>query len=136
MLLQEVFNQPAKWKYIKNNSNFVSAKFYVGDLGFTFVASTVNDDLDNMWEVEFKIGLPDSYGKSGTGNQHHVFATVIDIMKDFMEQHLPEVIVMMAEEPNRMQLYLRMFKVLLPNWKIKTDRDVIYAYSPSYKGEA
>jgi hypothetical protein len=130
MLLNELFNQPTKWDYITNDKTIVEAKFFINDMRYTFAARTV--DTDTMWEVEFTIGLPDSFGKSGTGHQQQVFATVFDIMKDFIKQHSPEVMVMTAEEPNRMKLYLRMFKVLLPNWRIETDRDAIYAYNPNY----
>jgi hypothetical protein len=129
MLLNELFKQPVGWKYTTNAPNIVEARFYIGGLGFTFVARTV--DTDKMWEVEFTIGLPDSFGKSGTGHQQQVFATVFDIMKDFIKQHSPEIIVMTAQEPNRMKLYLRMFKTLLPDWKIETDREIIYAYNPN-----
>lgn len=135
MLLSEVFNQPVKWKYIKDTSDIVLAKFMVGDLGYTFRAAVVDTSPETTWDVDFRIGLPDEYGVSGTGYQQQVFATIIDIMSDFITNHSPKIITLKAEEPNRMQLYLRMFKRLLPTWEVKVDRIRIWIYHPSIKGK-
>ena len=50
------------------------------------------------------------YGKTGTGNQYVVFATVIDAMKQFTQKYGYDHIRIVAEEQNRQRLYKRMIK--------------------------
>jgi hypothetical protein len=47
----------------------------------------------------------DTFKISGTGDQFRVFATVQDIVKDFIIKHDPDLIAFSAAEPSRRRLY-------------------------------
>jgi len=141
MLLYEVFNQPKKWQWVRQSHTSTTALFQIGNILYEFNAELLwgqTDDDDNsipdMWYLSFSPAeeqeYKNAYGKTGTGNQQQVFATVIDIIRDFMNEYKPQSMTMSAEEPNRKTLYIKMLKKLLPNWNISFDGDHIIVKHP------
>jgi len=67
------------------------------------------------WDLYFSISATsmkelgkddsDTFKISGTGDQFRVFATVQDIVKDFIIKHAPDLIAFSAAEPSRRRLY-------------------------------
>lgn len=83
------------------------------------VMETLNELRENAKIIRVEFSLQDpmghgyydtKFGKTGTGNQYVVFATVIDAMKIFTQKYGYDHIRIVAEEPNRQRLYRRMIK--------------------------
>lgn len=65
-----------------------------------------SDDWDRGW------------GITGTGNAFKVFATLTEIIREFVEQKQPEYITFSAKEPSRQRLYNRWSKTLAGNKEV------------------
>jgi hypothetical protein len=140
MLLYEVFDQPDEWKVTDHQDDFLEVVFTIGSIGYTFRASAVHDNEGDMiqpphFDIEFYAQVPSeknpdkSYGVTRTGNQQRLFATVVDIMREFIKEYNPDVISLSAKEPSRMKLYQRMLSTLLPDWRVLTNGTYIKAFN-------
>lgn len=131
--LNELFSNDVNWKWTFRGTEEVEADFTVGDIPYKFYAfadSAIVDDEDNdiwnVWGVEFRLaGTRDRnkrFGLSGTGNASLVMATVVDIMRNMLEDR-PYItkLVFSAKEESRQGLYKRMVQRLLPAWDVRQD---------------
>ncbi len=134
MLLNEVFDQPYRWKTISDGKWQYSAGFQVED-GAVYMVSGYLQDVNKKptWEFGFtrmKRGEDTSYKVTNTGNQQHIFATIVDIFRTFIADRNPDRIAFDAIEPNRKKLYIRMVKQLLPNWNVAIEANTITITNP------
>ena len=122
MLLRELFDKPTPYEWTSKDPHQWTAEFEINNIKYEFVAYIPNpypeEDDEVEIEIEFFHRLPNgapTFKVSGVGNQHQVFTTVVDIIKDLIDQTKPDVIIYSATEPNRARLYHRMLTRLLPN---------------------
>jgi hypothetical protein len=142
--ITEIFDKPYPWHW---KSQYSRASFTI-DSGLkykVFFSRMYGGRYDDGVPMdEFTFGLderPDEsnpaaieklYSITGTGDQFKVFATVIDILKTYLNSQHPTVLYFSAKEPNRKRLYRHFFKMassILPSkwdtqlWK---DRSIEY----------
>jgi len=119
--LNEVLNNPYKWELDTQNTDphVILYKFKT-DSGLEYEVQIPRSGMGGKltrkdWELSFsidfdyleKIGkhVRDAFKLSGTGNQFRIFATVQDILKNFIDNHDADLISFSAEEPSRRRLY-------------------------------
>jgi len=117
--LNEVLNNPYEWKLVRTTIHNIEYRFttdsgivYVVGLGRLGEATRLTS---KDWDLYFSISEnnmkelgkddSDTFKISGTGDQFRVFATVQDIVKDFIIKHDPDLIAFSAAEPSRRRLY-------------------------------
>ena len=112
MKLLEVLNKPAKWKWFKTNWREWIALFIIEDNKYVFKAET--DDMDR-YQITFEIrgtgGKPHDISK--TGSEFKVFATVAEILNEYLKKVEPDVFWFSAKEPSRAKLYDRFAKLIV-----------------------
>ena len=117
--LNEVLNNPYEWKLVRTTIHNIEYRFTT-DSGIVYVVGLgrlgENTTLTSKdWDLYFSIsedslkqlGKDDSnmFKITGTGDQFRVFATVQDIVKDFITKKKPNAIEFSASEPSRQRLY-------------------------------
>jgi len=117
--LNEVLNNPYEWKLVRTTMRNIEYRFTT-DSGIVYVVGLgrlgENTKLTSKdWDLYFSISEnsmkelgkddSDTFKISGTGDQFRVFATVQDIVKDFIIKHDPDLIAFFAAEPSRRRLY-------------------------------
>lgn len=137
----EAFTTPYPFEWDSAGYNNRQKATFTTDAGLVYEATfhpkweRDEDDSSSEWEFEFEIEyhsmqklrktLPDEYigpyDITGTGDAFRVFATMIAIMKDFIQNQDPPMITFIATEKSRVKLYDRFAK------------EVTKAF-PSYKG--
>ena len=119
MRLDELLNNPLPWTETDVSDDYVEYMFSVEDLGMYMVSfSDVGAD-DGTWELSFAL-YDNDQGRAqntivGTGGKElQVFATVKDILQDFMQSHSSgvEYIEFSSKEPSRTKLYRRLARML------------------------
>ena len=112
MKLLEVLNKPAEWKWFKTSSREWKALFTIDDNKYVFKAET--SDMER-WQITFEIrgagGKPHDISK--TGNEFKVFATVAEILNEYLKKVEPEIFWFTAKEPSRAKLYDRFAKLIV-----------------------
>jgi hypothetical protein len=112
MKLLEVLNKPAKWKWFKTNWREWIALFIIEDNKYVFKAET--DDMER-YQITFEIrgtgGKPHDISK--TGSEFKVFATVAEILNEYLKKVEPDVFWFSAKEPSRAKLYDRFAKLIV-----------------------
>ena len=112
MKLLEVLNKPAKWKWFKTNWREWIALFIIEDNKYVFKAET--DDMER-YQITFEIrgtgGKPHDISK--TGNEFKVFATVAEILNEYLKKVKPDIFWFTAKEPSRAKLYDRFAKLIV-----------------------
>ena len=112
MKLLEVLNKPAKWKWFKTNWREWIALFIIEDNKYVFKAET--DDMER-YQITFEIrgtgGKPHDISK--TGSEFKVFATVAEILNEYLKKVEPEIFWFSAKEPSRAKLYDRFAKLIV-----------------------
>ena len=123
MLLHEVFTRVLPWAWNKeeSRSGYAEANFGVGNQRYTvtfmeyvgYDEPTEQGDVPG-WVVDFGLDTDDydkRFGINRAGNATTVFATVIDIITDFINQHSGSLdLHFSADEPSRRSLYRAMIK--------------------------
>lgn len=117
--LNEVLNNPYEWKLVRTTIHNIEYRFTT-DSGIVYVVGLGRLGEDRTltskdWDLYFiisensmkELGKDDNnmFKISGTGDQFRVFATVQDIVKDFIIKHAPDLIAFSAAEPSRRRLY-------------------------------
>jgi len=114
MKLTEILNKPAEWKWFKTSSREWKALFIISDNKYVFKAET--SDMER-WQITFEIrgagGKPHDISK--TGNEFKVFATVAEILNEYLKKVEPEIFWFTAKEPSRAKLYDRFAKLIVRN---------------------
>ena len=112
MKLLEVLNKPAEWKWFKTSSREWKALFTIDDNKYVFQAET--SDMER-WQITFEIrgagGKPHDISK--TGNEFKVFATVAEILNEYLKKVKPDNFWFTAKEPSRAKLYDRFAKLIV-----------------------
>ena len=112
MKLTEILNKPAKWKWFKTNWREWIALFIIEDNKYVFKAET--DDMER-YQITFEIrgtgGKPHDISK--TGSEFKVFATVAEILNEYLKKVKPSVFWFTAKEPSRAKLYDRFAKLIV-----------------------
>ena len=121
--LNEVLNTPYEWKLDakkpgpdgENIDHDGEQYKFTTDSGLKYEVDMVNHGQGLGWELSFNIDVNylrtlgkrsyDMFKLSGTGDQFRVFATVQDILKDFITRKKPNMIKFDASEPSRRSLY-------------------------------
>jgi len=153
MLLSELFNPRAGAPYeLQYADDAYSTEFKVGDIQYKMVIQRAAAEPASMWDIEFwtaNVKRPTStsydqqefaeytrktHGISGTGNAATVFATVVNVVRNAMQQigHI-DVLTFTAREANRQSLYARIVKTLLPNWVMKKEGSLFVVVNPQTK---
>ena len=117
--LNEVLNKPYEWKLVRTSMRNIEYRFTT-DSGIEYIVGLgrlgENPTLTSTdWDLYFSISDTslkkldkddsDMFKISGTGDQFRIFATVQDIVKDFIIKHAPDLIAFSAAEPSRRRLY-------------------------------
>ena len=112
MKLTEILNKPAKWKWFKTNWREWIALFIIEDNKYVFKAET--DDMER-YQITFEIrgtgGKPHDISK--TGSEFKVFATVAEILNEYLKKVKPDNFWFTAKEPSRAKLYDRFAKLIV-----------------------
>ena len=112
MKLTEILNKPAEWKWFKTSSREWKALFTIDDNKYVFKAET--SDMER-WQITFEIrgagGKPHDISK--TGNEFKVFATVAEILNEYLKKVKPDIFWFTAKEPSRAKLYDRFAKLIV-----------------------
>ena len=133
MIIFELFNKIADWKWIANDPAYVRATFKVNDLQYAIhCIKEITYIKNSIWDIAFGLNTfhGPKYNITHTGNEYIVFATIVDIIKEFIVDHNPDVITFSAEEPNRLALYRRMVNTLLPDWKTEIGDNRFFVSKP------
>jgi hypothetical protein len=111
--LTEGFDKPVKWRWDDRpdpDSSLVIATFEIE--GRMYEVEFQNEFYQEEWTLSFAMwqrGMRD-YEMTGTGSAFKVFATVIDILKDFLRIINPYIISFSSSEKSRTSLYMLMTK--------------------------
>ena len=112
MKLIEILNKPAEWKWFLKAPREWKALFTIDDNKYVFKAET--SDMER-WQITFEIrgagGKPHDISK--TGNEFKVFATVAEILNEYLKKVKPEIFWFTAKEPSRAKLYDRFAKLIV-----------------------
>ena len=112
MKLLEVLNKPAEWKWFLKAPREWKALFTIDDNKYVFKAET--SDMER-WQITFEIrgagGKPHDISK--TGNEFKVFATVAEILNEYLKKVKPDNFWFTAKEPSRAKLYDRFAKLIV-----------------------
>jgi hypothetical protein len=90
MRISEVFDQPYPWKWGDRSSQ----RQWTANFADVVVFFAVNGDEE--WDVTFS--RKNNMNVTGEGDQFKIFATVIDIAKDFIKLKRPKVLKFSAEK--------------------------------------
>ena len=126
LVLLELLDQPAQWRWTSKGSDRWYARFRVGEAEYEFRADLPGHkaivQFNMTPESAARLGVKGGIGITGTGNSAVVFSTAVSIMLDLARQ-FPDLglIEYTAKEPSRRKLYARMNKVIArklgPEWK-------------------
>tara|TARA_R110000824_G_scaffold146074_1_gene314756 strand:- start:277 stop:693 length:417 start_codon:yes stop_codon:yes gene_type:complete len=116
MKLLEVLNEPAEWKWFKKSPRQWTALFIIDDNKYVFQAET--SDMED-WQITFEIRGKGSkpHDISKTGNEFKVFATVAEILDEYLKKAKPDKFWFTAKEPSRAKLYDRFAKIIVNKHK-------------------
>lgn len=145
MLILELFDNPMHVEIVSNEPDVCHLAFgdqqNVYDFYGTYSSdnSQINDDVNQIWYVEFSLRGEDGvshHKATNTGKAFQVFASVRECAEILLRTHpYIERFVFSAatSEPSRVKLYDRMVKtVKVPGWKCETTRGhgttVMYTY--------
>ena len=103
--LTELFDRPARWR----EKPHPAMKVYKATIEGKELDVRIWDTGDD-WQVMFKVD--DQVDVTGTGDEFTIFATVFDILDDFINQESPKVIEFEAlkSDQSRIKLYDRFVK--------------------------
>lgn len=101
--LTELFIQPYPYEQVDPTSYF----FYTADERRFNVDFKKLFGPSGIFLVDFKEGQ-NNFGLTGKGDQFKVFATVIDIIAEWLTKNNPNFLVFTANEPSRISLYKKM----------------------------
>ena len=132
MLITELFDNPAEWILDMEDHRSANYTFSIDEINYDVDFSRSPARLDNLEIYNVNFSIVESTGANNfdianTGNQYEVFATVMEIMKDFIKDRNVNAVVFSAaaSEPSRISLYTKMMPKLkrigMPNGTIKTN---------------
>lgn len=143
MKLDELLSKPLSFKITERTKSFYAAEFVAGKREIRFLAHNESaeygeDDNDGEWIIEFGEVTSDgtvAHGKTQSGNEFEVFATLKSIIDDFINKCDPTVISFSADKDkknNRSRVYAKLFQRNLPaGWKLEKDETPV-AHEPVF----
>lgn len=93
--------------------------------GKEYIVSIVKTSMTDAWNIVFSGQDKNGYESTlvtGQGNELKVFASVVNIIKNFIKKNDPLVISFFAKEGNRSKLYDRMVKRFAKGYTVKTSK--------------
>ena len=108
--ITELFDKPYRYVLRKLNRSSYMAEVKLPD-GKPFNVFISSTDGGYRWEIEFRKNY--SVNASGEGDEFKIFSTVIAVIKEFIEQESPGVVMFYASKDDgdsRAKLYTRMVK--------------------------
>lgn len=122
MKLNELMDSKVPYDVIKDNATKFQTVAKIGDRFITFTAF---NDGDQGWDVAFYESKdhhsPQTYAKTGSGDELKVFSMVMASFKEFMDRYHPTMITFSADKDDgsdtRAKLYRRMVDRYLKGWK-------------------
>ena len=125
MILLELFNTPYHYRWLPEYDRIVAATFVAEDettVRVEFAGLTGPDIAENGYEMAFERngyrGMT-SFAVTGQGDAYRVFATVGEILKEFMQKYKPDYLEFEAYEPSRVKLYKRMANKLAKQYNME-----------------
>lgn len=124
--LTEVFDNPVKYRWQYKDEDEWMAQFQID--GNKYSAGLIRSKMPknrhkDWWELMFDVETKDSIfatnSISKTGNEFIVFATVFDILKEWMKSNTDATFYFTAKEKTRKKLYDRFAKLLQTKFKYK-----------------
>ena len=106
--LTEAFDRPYNYSLKKTQSNFYIGKFDLPDGGdiVVYFEGMEWSDVEMSWGVKFQRTNPKrphaSLGETGEGDAMRIFATVIEIVKEFVKKEKPQELNFAAHKPEWM----------------------------------
>ena len=106
--LTEAFNRPYKYRLKKANKTFYIGEFELPDKGevTVYFEGMEWSDTERSWGVKFQRTNPKrshaSLGETGEGDAMRIFATVIEIIKEFVKKEKPQELNFAAHKPEWM----------------------------------
>ena len=119
--LQELFDRTTEWHWEEKEQGHWGASFTINNIEYIVILAeepvynkqTGEYDDNNVWAVEFQDPTADDpHGITGKGNAQLVFATVIEILKNFKQSNPEATLHFTAKEPSRQKLYNRLIGTL------------------------
>lgn len=133
MKLLELFDEGVNVDWVRWTDSVGRAEFEVDYTFYRFSMSTGtlylrdinNDRYDTRtvpsWDVAFAAvdeNGDEEYGNTETGNQFHVYATILRCIREFITEKGVRPINFSADDEGRQRLYVRFIKRFLPDWTI------------------
>lgn len=120
--LEEAFNRPYKFTKRELFKGYIVYRFFTDDKSEVEVFFKENEisEEESVWFVTFERNL--EMGVTGEGDAMRIFATVIDVLKDFTKKEKPQQLSFSADKPawaidggrgekgSREKLYTKMVK--------------------------
>ena len=106
--LTEAFNRPYSYRLKKVNKSFYIGEFKLPDGGevTVYFEGMEWSDVEMSWGVKFQRTNPKrphaSLGETGEGDAMRIFATVIEIIKEFVKKEKPQELNFAAHKPEWM----------------------------------
>ena len=97
--LDEAFDKPYRFTKKKLYDGYVIYEFKTDDdsnVDVVFMENEISDD-ESSWVVDFS--RKGSMAVTGEGDAMRIFATVIEVLKDFAKKEKPQELVFSAEKP-------------------------------------
>ena len=97
--LTEAFDKPYKFTKRELFKGYIVYRFFTddkSDVDVLFKENEISDD-ETVWYVTFERNL--EMGVTGEGDAMRIFATVIDIIKDFTKKEKPQELAFSADKP-------------------------------------
>lgn len=109
----ELFENPNEIDWIVKTNSLWQGEFFIKDKKYVIKAMKSSD---MPWEVKFQLMLNNRPTEkiTGTGDAFLVFSTVINGMKQWINEVNPKIFMLSSYDDNRTSLYSRMLANLLP----------------------
>ena len=98
-MLSEAFDKPYRFRKKELFKGYIVYKFTPddgSDVDVFFKENEISDE-ESVWFVTFERNL--EMGVTGEGDAMRIFATVIDVLKDFTKKEKPQEIAFSADKP-------------------------------------
>ena len=97
--LDEAFNKPYRFRKKELFKGYIVYNFIPddgSDIDVFFKENEISDD-ESVWFMTFERNL--EMGVTGQGDAMRIFATVIDVLKDFTKKEKPQEVAFSADKP-------------------------------------
>jgi hypothetical protein len=131
MILLELFSDIVNWEWTSKQPGLWSAVFEIDGLEYQV-------DIAGAYSLSVSFTTKHGQGITGTGNAFAVFSTVINIMREAINERHPKMFAFSAKrnQPSRVKLYHRMAMRLaqeFTDYELEIDtedtREVMYLFN-------